>query len=158
MIPNYKSRIFLFFCEISFILRIDGALHYLDNSSERHELWDSALTREEKWADAAYRYISQINCNDASDAFFTTKRECKDLVSTSRYRMNIYIASPSIFGEQYKAYLPDEPLTRSDSHDAVVVVDPFPVANFGHLVIVFYVDIHLNHEECYKRDGIYIGE
>ena len=158
MIPNFKSRIFLFVAELSLILRTQCALQYLDNSSERHELWDSTLTREEKWADAAYRYISQINCMDASDAFFTTKRECKDLVSTSRYRMNVYIASPSMFRQKYKAYLPDEPLTRSDSHDGVVVIDPFPLANFGHLVIVFYVDISVKHEDCYKRDGIYVGE
>ena len=140
------------------ILWTEGALQYLDNSSERAELWDSALSREDKWADAAFKYISRINCNDGTDAFFTTKRECKDLVTTLRYRMNVYIASPSIFGDKYKAYLPDEPLSRSSSHDAVVVVDPFPLANFGHLVIVFYVDINSNHNECIKREGIYVGK
>lgn len=139
------------------MIRTEGALQYLDNSSERAEIWDSALTREGKWADAAYQFISHINCNDGAEAFFTTKRECKDLVLTLRYRMNVYIASPSIFGDKYKAFLPDEPLTRSDSHDAVIAVDPFPLANFGHLVIVFYVDMNSNYNECIKREGIYVG-
>lgn len=158
MIQNWKSRLVLFFWELLLVVRTEGAMHYLDNSSERAELWDAALTREEKWADAAYKFVSNIDCNDSEDAFFTTKRECKDLVLTLRHRMNVYVASPSIFGDRYKAYLPDEPLTRSESHDAVVVVDPFPLANFGHLVVVFYIDMNFNYNDCIQQDGVYIGK
>ncbi|WAQ93850.1 hypothetical protein MAR_006321, partial [Mya arenaria] len=119
---------------------LGASMKYIDNSSERHDSYFRYTTEQERWADVAYTYIKNLDCSDTMDAFFTTKRECKELVDIERQRMNVYIASPSIFGAKYRASLPDEELTRTDTHDAVMVVDPFPTANFGHLVLVFYID------------------
>lgn len=148
----------LILSEFSIFVRVNGAaMQYIENSSERHESFFLYTSQEERWADAAYRYINKLDCDDNLDAFFTTKRECKELVTIHRHRMNVYLASPSIFGNKYQTYLPDEPLSRSESHDAVVVVDPFPLANFGHLILVFYVDNNITPNECYRTEGLNLG-
>lgn len=148
----------LMLSEFAIVLRVNGAaMQHIENSSERHDTFFQYSSQEERWADAAYRYINKLDCGDTLDAFFTTKRECKDLVTIPRHRMNVYIASPSIVGYKYKTFLPDEPLSRSDSHDAVVVVDPYPLANFGHLVLVFYVDTNITPNQCHKQEGLNLG-
>ena len=144
--------------EMCLFMRSSGALQYMENSSERFDQFDPFKSGEERWADAAYRLIHNLDCNDSADAFFTTKRECRELTAINRNAMNIYIAEQSMFGIKYKTFLPDEELSRSESHDAVLVVDPYPAANFGHLVVVFYIDNNVNPSDCYTRDGINIGK
>ena len=143
-----------------YVSRTEGAaMQYIENSSERHDSYFQYSSQDERWADAAYRYISNLNCTDNLDAFFTTKRECKELVSISRRSMNVYIASgSSTYGYRYKTFLPDEPLSRSESHDAVLAVDPFPLANYGHLVVVFYIDHNVGPSDCFNSDGMNLGE
>lgn len=137
---------------------LGASMKYIANSSERQETFFMYTSEEERWAEAAYNYIQHLDCTDNMDAFFTTKRECKDLVTIPRHSMNVYIASPNVFGTKYRATLPDEPLTRGDSHDAVMAVDPYPRANFGHLVLVFYVDKGINPGDCYHMDGKNLGK
>lgn len=73
--------------------------------------------------------------------------------------MNVYIASgATVFGYKYKTFLPDEPLSRTESHDAVLVVDPYPLANFGHLVLVFYIDYNVAPNDCYNMEGSNLGK
>lgn len=138
----------------------DGAaMQYIDNSSERQDSYFQFTSQEERWADAAYRYITQLDCEDKLDAFFTTKRECKELVTIQRHRMNVYLASgATVFGYKYKTFLPDEPLSRTESHDAVLVVDPYPLANFGHLVLVFYIDYNVAPSDCHNMEGSNLGK
>lgn len=148
----------LILSELTVSVRVQGAaMQYIENSSERQDSFFQYSSQEERWADAAFRYIHSLDCGDHMDAFFTTKRECRDLVTIPRHRMNVYIAPPSLFGYKYKTYIPDEPLTRSESHDAVIAVDPYPIANFGHLVLVFYVDNNVNPSDCYEQEGMNLG-
>jgi hypothetical protein len=43
-------------------------------------------------------------------------------------------------------------------HDGVVAIDPYPEANFGHLVIVFHVTSGSSKMWCDRRDGVLIGK
>lgn len=44
------------------------------------------------------------------------------------------------------------------AHDAVLVLDPSPGENFGHPVVLFYVDVNVTKKRCSHMDGIYLGE
>ncbi|XP_040056796.2 uncharacterized protein LOC120833603 [Gasterosteus aculeatus] len=46
----------------------------------------------------------------------------------------------------------------SAAHDAVLVLDPSPGENFGHPVVLFYVDVNVTKKRCSHLDGIYLGE
>lgn len=46
----------------------------------------------------------------------------------------------------------------STAHDAVLVLDPSPGENFGHPVVLFYVDVNVTKKRCTHLDGIYLGE
>ncbi|XP_041856918.1 uncharacterized protein si:ch211-67e16.11 [Melanotaenia boesemani] len=43
-------------------------------------------------------------------------------------------------------------------HDAVLVLDPSPGENFGHPVVLFYVDVNVTKKRCSHLDGIYLGD
>ncbi|KAJ0070071.1 hypothetical protein NL108_002389, partial [Boleophthalmus pectinirostris] len=49
-------------------------------------------------------------------------------------------------------------LSSSTAHDAVLVLDPSPGENFGHPVVLFYVDMNVTKKRCSHMDGIYLGE
>lgn len=50
------------------------------------------------------------------------------------------------------AVFPDSSSPKTGgSHDAILVLDPYPNANFGHLVAVFYIDLNVDSRKC-KED------
>ncbi|XP_023136060.1 uncharacterized protein si:ch211-67e16.11 [Amphiprion ocellaris] len=51
-----------------------------------------------------------------------------------------------------------QPLTGSTAHDAVLVLDLSPGENFGHPVVLFYVDVNVTKKRCSHLDGIYLGD
>ncbi|KAM3607298.1 uncharacterized protein V6R79_005312 [Siganus canaliculatus] len=55
---------------------------------------------------------------------------------------------------------PQQPVAGASStaHDAVLVLDPSPGENFGHPVVLFYVDVNVTKKRCSHVDGIYLGE
>ena len=107
-----------------------------------------------RWAIVAFTYISTLDC---SEAFFTSEEECKNLVRTPRSEMVLYMADPQP-DTRYLSVLPDGGLSRTGAHDAVVVIDPFPEANFGHLVVVFYVDLSTTRAWCEREGGTFLGK
>lgn len=141
------------------IIHVIGLVPYItDNSSERLNLddgkWVGAVTsRETVWVEAAYAHLKNLNC---SDIFFTSFKECQRLMSVPRSSVIVHVAPFSPSGE-YHVILPDEKLTRRNTHEGVLVFDPYPLANFGHLVIVFVVDIRSKFK-CEHKRGIYIGK
>lgn len=46
----------------------------------------------------------------------------------------------------------------STAHDAVLVLDPSPGENFGHPVVLFYVDVNVTKKRCSHLDGFYLGD
>ncbi|XP_040912335.1 uncharacterized protein si:ch211-67e16.11 [Toxotes jaculatrix] len=51
-----------------------------------------------------------------------------------------------------------QPFPGSMAHDVVLVLDPSPGENFGHPVVLFYVDMNVTKKRCSHLDGIYLGE
>ena len=46
---------------------------------------------------------------------------------------------------------------RNDTYDALFVLDPYPEANFGHVVFIFLVDFDVNRSACHRRlNGVYV--
>lgn len=46
---------------------------------------------------------------------------------------------------------------RNDTYDAVFVLDPYPEANFGHIVFIFLINFDVNQTVCNKRlNGIHV--
>ena len=109
-----------------------------------------------RWMDAAYNYMVTLNCKKA---FFTSETECRTLLTLSKADVAVYLAPPSRYAQlQYRAILPDRGLRRSGNHDAVLALDPYPQANFGHPVLVFFVDFDRNEVICHREGGIFLGE
>ena len=113
-----------------------------------------ATLKQTRWAEAAYGYVHTLNC---AEAFITTERECRNLVRLKRSAMNIYLADPTAYG-RYGAVLPDGGLSKAGLHDGVLVVDPYPQANFGHIVIVFFLDLGTTRTVCTRDGGSYLGK
>ena len=113
-----------------------------------------ATDRQLKWANSAYDFIQTIDC---ASTHLTGKKECKTLQTVAKAEMNLYVADPTSRGK-LEAILPDGGLRKTGRHDAVLVLDPYPRANFGHLVIVFYIDLERDKEHCSMHDGIYLGQ
>lgn len=144
-------------------------------------------TRRLIWAESAFAFIQRVDCIGRSGAdgfrsspsFAATARECQDVQKLPRGQLNVYIADPSSRG-RLMTVLPDGPVetvamteassfmssssaaaaasTVSVLHDGVVAIDPFPEANFGHLVIVFHVTSGASKTWCDRREGVLIGE
>lgn len=106
------------------------------------------------WADAAFDFVRNLTCKDA---FLTTENDCWELKSVEKSKMNFYsaVAEP---GEKLVAVLPDGPLSRTGSHDAVIALDPYPEANLGHLLVVFYINLGWSELQCELNGGHYIGK
>ena len=56
------------------------------------------------------------------------------------------------------AVLPDGGLSRAGLHDGVLVLDPYPEANFGHIVLVFFVDYRHTPRSCSHKKGLFMGK
>ena len=114
--------------------------------------WQS---RQHRWAKAAFQFVQGLDCQAV---FFTTSRECQALVRVPRHAMNVYLAAPSPYG-QFRTSIPEEPLTGPRPlQEAVLVVDPYPRANFGHLLVVFFIDSRVSRGHCRKMGGVYLGK
>ena len=48
-------------------------------------------------------------------------------------------------------------LRPAAAHDAVLLVDPSPGENFGHPVILFYVDMNVTKKRCSLMEGLHLG-
>ncbi len=107
-----------------------------------------------RWANAAFEFVGTLDC---SKAYFTTERECRNLKKQSKSHMTVHIANPSAYG-RLATLLPDGGLAKTGLHDAVIVLDPYPAANYGHLVLVFYIDLHASTTWCHRHGGIFLGE
>ncbi|XP_071491704.1 uncharacterized protein [Diadema antillarum] len=105
-----------------------------------------------RWALAAVEYPRTLDCSVVP---FIRERECLELVQRPQSEMNFYVAPPRPGG--YHSVLPDSGLSGRGTHDAVIAIDPYPQASFGHLVIIFFLDLNLGQEKCQERNGKYLA-
>lgn len=130
-----------------------------DNSSENLRLDDGNWSgprdsRESEWVKGAFNYVQNLKCEDV---FFTTEKECLALLTVTQSSYVVHVA-PFSGHRTYETVLPEEVLTRKDNnHQGVLVLDPYPTANFGHLVIVFFID-YKDKRTCDSENGIFLGK
>lgn len=120
------------------------------DSNVQNLLW----LEHEHWANSGFDFVHNLTCRDS---FLTTEEDCLALTAIHKSKMNFYsaVANP---GEKLMAVLPDGPLTRSGAHDAVIVLDPYPNANLGHLLVVFFIDLGWSELQCEINGGQFIGK
>ena len=74
--------------------------------------------------------------------------------------MSLYTAERSENQAKLKAVLADKKYRRltdfSYQYDAVLVLDPLPDANFGHIVFVFLVNFDKDRTACGRINGVHI--
>lgn len=166
---QYQMFILVVFCMAGAVLGVYETAHHnnhqnhkpggggSDSSSSSSSSMNSSLTgpspRHVSWAEAAFNFIQGLDCEQV---FFTTERECRNLKGLSKSFMNIYLAGPSTVG-RFAAVLPDGGLARAGVHDGYITLDPYPRANFGHLVLVFHVTMYLQEQACTRERGIYLS-
>ena len=105
-------------------------------------------------ASAILDILQSLDCSSIS---FTSQRECLQLQARNSSEMSFYLAR-TVPRQRYRSVLPDESLQRDRPHDAVIALDPFPTANFGHLVVIFSLDLDVTFEDCHGRGKWYIGK
>lgn len=84
-----------------------------------------------------------------------TSHNCNRIPHIPLQDMNVYIASKSHLNERLRARLPDRKhrslLPNDRNIDGVIVIDPYPEANFGHLVYIFFVEENRSHLNCTRN-------
>ncbi|RUS72759.1 hypothetical protein EGW08_019477 [Elysia chlorotica] len=83
--------------------------------------------------------------------------ECKKITQLNKEAFTVYMAPKSPYG-RYVASLPDTRLSGGGAHDAVLVLDPYPEASWGHVVLVFFIDTKTSRLQCQERRGIYLDK
>lgn len=112
------------------------------------------VERQRSWARAGFRFISTVSCRRST---FTTGKECQRLAKVDLNATAVYLAAPSSTGGKVNAVYPESSVqSDAEYHDGVLAVDPYPEANFGHLVIVFYIDLNLERTECEQEGGAWL--
>ncbi|ODM92817.1 hypothetical protein Ocin01_13863 [Orchesella cincta] len=125
-----------------------------------------------KWTSTALKFFDFHKCVVSNIA--SSEDECFRLNQLSRSEVAVYFAgntaassvNPSLKNGKHEnsrkkdqkvvAVFPDSSSPKSGgSHDAVLVLDPYPKANFGHLVAVFYIDLAVDSRKCKDDHQIY---
>lgn len=131
------------------------------NGRSRASLDNVSNQRPNIWAVHAVEYLRNLTCDHI---FYTVLHQCQQMKRTATNRFQVYAAEGS---KQTKllTVLADGPLSRSNDHDGVLVLDPFPEASFGHLIFVFFIE-HIkptmislqDRAKCENTGGIFIGK
>lgn len=90
--------------------------------------------------------------------FFIPNGNCTQLRSLPRSAMNVYVASAEKQRGRLTAVLPGKIKLVPTSYDAVLVIDPYPQASFGHPVLVFFIEMSSRQSNCGgNRRSTYTG-
>lgn len=121
-----------------------------------------------KWTNTALKFFDFHRCVASNIA--SSEDECFQLNQMERSSVAVYLGiSPSAsvnkigkhenfrkWDQKVVAIFPDSSTPKSGgSHDAILVLDPYPNANFGHLVAVFYIDFQVEAKRCKEEFQIF---
>ncbi|XP_052126913.1 uncharacterized protein LOC113202550 [Frankliniella occidentalis] len=125
-----------------------------------------ASTRVSLWATRAHDWLLDSACAatpGADGAPAPAADLCRDLVRVPRAQIRVYAAGRSTgtldTAEPVMATLVGPEGGKAlGPHDAVLVLDPYPAASFGHLVLVFFVALGTTEERCALVRGLRLGK
>lgn len=106
------------------------------------------------WAEHAYKWFMRQNCSEMTTVVEET---CLMMKSTEKINYRIYGTEP-IDGKKIGAVFPEGDTKHKVFHDGIVILDPFPVARFGHPILVFHINLYVQKSECDELKGFLIGE
>lgn len=110
------------------------------------------LDRISLWSTGAYKWLQNFNCNKVPGRFgFTDVTTCLEVKSIAKKDMRIYAAVGNA-STKLLSELPDSGIKLESPHDGILVLDPFPAASFGHLVLLFTVDV-MSSTKCLILGG-----
>ena len=78
--------------------------------------------------------------------FFMSNGNCSELRSRAKNAMNLYTASAG--NDKLVAVSPDKIKLVPTSYEAVLAIDPYPEASFGHPVLVFFIEHSRTEASC----------
>ncbi|XP_045601459.1 uncharacterized protein [Procambarus clarkii] len=107
--------------------------------------------RTSRWAAAAYDLLQSLSCEAPS---WTTEKACLEVQLVPRGLMRVWATQAG--PRQYVARLPDGSLQRSGRHDGVLMLDPYPSASWGHLVLVIFVSSNTSLAQCSSNGGYWV--
>lgn len=137
------------------------------------------FSRLDRWVKTGFQYLKLNLCRRVS----LLESECKRLSHLHLSSVAVYVSESN--SEKVLAILPDSysfevlapkqntysvgpaledgkrnqnVFPGSNTHDAVLVLDPSPGESFGHPVVLFYVDFNVTKKRCGHMDGIYMGK
>ncbi|KAK7913702.1 hypothetical protein WMY93_013913 [Mugilogobius chulae] len=142
--------------------------------------------RLERWVRSGLQSLQWNQMNRCLRTSSLSEAECRRLSHLPLSSVAVYVSEPQTgagFSDKVVALLPDtsvplgykprgsysvlnaghsshrhQAFSSSMAHDAVLVLDPSPGENFGHSVVLFYVDMNVTKKRCSHMDGIYLGE
>ena len=114
---------------------------------------DGSSQAWEKRISAAVALLQSNPCRGLSRG---TQCDPSTFASLDTRTVRLYTAQ----GQNLRVILPERKRRRLTAHsyrndtymyDAVFVLDPYPEANFGHVVFIFLVDFDVNRTACNRR-------
>ena len=113
------------------------------------------------WATRAHDWLLGSACARTEASSSSSPGDmCRDLVRLPRVNIRVYAAGrDTADDEQVLVTLVGPEGGRAlGPHDAVLVLDPYPAASFGHLVLVFFVALRTTEERCGQLQGLRLGK
>ena len=127
---------------------------YIEENTFPPELIEYKITAKtptpapsEEWSSGAYNFLQSINCSTAE---WTTVIKCQDIQAIEKHEMNIWMTRKR---SQYFAHLPIGYLFPAEVYEGVIMIDPYPEASWGHLVLVFLIIGNKPAEVCENLHG-----
>ncbi|CAK6973176.1 uncharacterized protein si:ch211-67e16.11 [Scomber scombrus] len=144
--------------------------------------------RLERWVRSGLQSLQWNQLDQCLRMSSLSEAECRRLAHLPPSAVAVYVSEPRTAADKVLAILPDsfhssggmmgsklrggfsvspalnggernqQLFPGSTAHDAVLVLDPSPGENFGHPVVLFYVDLNVTKKRCSHLDGIYLGE
>nr|XP_018909427.1 PREDICTED: uncharacterized protein LOC109038711 [Bemisia tabaci] len=101
------------------------------------------------WANGAYAWLKSQSC---AEPVFADEKTCLDVTGRPKAEVRLYAAGPNSNGP-LTAVFPDGEARHAGSHDAILVLDPYPNLRFGHFVLMFFVDFNTPNDKCAQENG-----
>lgn len=106
------------------------------------------------WANGAYAWLKSQSCHDP---IFTDEKTCLELIGKPKSEIRIYAAGPNPNGPLTVVF-PDSETKHTGSHDAILVLDPYPNLRFGHFILMFFIDFNISTARCAFENGTHFGK
>jgi hypothetical protein len=143
--------------------------YFSGNSADSGDFGSSSFTPKliQKWITTGLAFFKRNRCLKSGLGSSETECEMFNERLSNQSEIGVYLGYDRLinvendakFATRRKVYgiLPDSNTKRDggDLHEAVLVLDPNPNANFGHTLGMFYVDLGIDAKDCHGDEVIH---